>query len=240
MSADLGSELPEIFDQINTVILYWIRDLHLKKKYHVDLNKVIFQYCTNYIWMTEYDQSQPVQVLNNGTIIKYKSDTIVSLEGIDFNSINSDVAFRYGVNSFSVQLIEHGFICAFGFVEKPKDIKKWKCFGAKDGINTGYTYFLNLYGDVGYTDDVGGRVVEKRIDKFTRDAENDPRIKVNDIILITLDLNKGEIVYEINNEHIWTETNVIKDKIYYPCIWFGAVEKDEYHECKVNVKCCLH
>eukprot|EP01084_Bolivina_argentea_P062127 113598_1 len=236
-----------IKNHVFSVISYWIKhfnDTELQNNYHLDLNHLIFNYCTNYVYMKEYDHTQNIQILNNGTIIKFKSS---EFEGtvdprLDYIAVISDVGFSDGINSYSVQLTKHkGFIWAIGFIEKSKDLSLFKLYNYKHGVNTGIQYFMNSFGYVGRYYDDGLLYSVKRIGKRNNnDDDGDTRIKINDIILITLDLNKGEIRYEINNQLVYTQPNIEKNRIYYPASLYGTKEKDEEYECQFNVKCCLY
>ena len=99
---------------------------------------------------------------------------------------------------------------------------------------------MNSFGYVGKTDGFGGFDAKKRVPKHNNDDEHAPRIKVGDIILVTLDMDKEEIHFEINDKHIWTLTDIETDEVYYPGIWFLPSEPNQSYECRVNVKCCLH
>ena len=232
--------------QVFSIISYWIKhfnDIKFENNYHFDLNNVIFNYCTNYVYMTEYPPSQNIELLNNGTNIKFISS---QFEGtvdnrLDYIAVISDIGFSDGINSYSVQLTKQkGFIWAIGFIEKPKDLSLFKLYNYKHGVNTGIQYFMNSFGYIGRYYDDGLLYSVKRVPKRNNnDSEHDSRIKVNDIILITLDLNEGEIRYEINDEHVYTQPNVEKNRKYYPASLYGIKEKGEEYECQFNVKCCL-
>lgn len=233
----------ELFQIVIDVISYWRRhSINLKMKYHLDINKVIFNYSTNYVTMTDYDNTHhTIQLLENGTRIKYKSNFIQRSDGLDHNAVISEVGFKYGVNSFSAKLLKHdGFIWAIGFMLKPRGDNEFKLFNYKIDVNTGTHYYMNSFGYIGTTDGFGGWNSMKRVPRHQGDQENDPRIKAGDIILVTLDMDKQEIIYEINDKHIFTQTEIEPNETYHPCCWFLPTEMNQIYECKLNAKCCLH
>lgn len=236
----------EMFQQTIHILHHLLRmiKLNLPIKYNFDfLIQLIFNYCNNYVFMTQYPKDKNIKLLNNGSLVQYTSDGIVGIDqGIDFLDITNNFGFKYNINSFSCKLLcKTGFNFAVGFITKPENVEDLRLFHPGERVNGGLVYFINTFGYIGHYDKKG-ELHSKREMKKRNENDNDyaSRILENDIIVVTLNMNNYTITYEINGTLIFEQKDIVKDLTYYPTLFYASIDKDEYFECQLNVDCRFH